>query len=159
MPPKRRRPTFAALAAQAKISESSHDRWRVAYFKRHKDDDPDEATPAREYLRTVPPAVAAFFQAVVVEVAAAPPTKFAGGGYWEAMHGDMTGYFEVRKKYRGMHYRLFCRLDEDAEGAAPLLTLVCGMTKPDRTTFEASDYAAVRALGDEYLARNPRSLA
>ena len=28
--------------------------------------------------------------AVVTQVAAAPPKRFAGGGYWEAMKGDMT---------------------------------------------------------------------
>ena len=30
--------------------------------------------------------------AVLIAVAGAPPKKFAGGGYWEAMHGDMTGW-------------------------------------------------------------------
>lgn len=159
MPPKRRPPTFAALAAQAKIAESQGDTWKVAYFRRHKDDDPNEPIPARTYLKEAPAKVAAFFNVVIVQVAAAPPTKFAGGGYWEAMHGDMTGYFEIRKKYRGMHHRLFCLLDQDATDSKPLLTALCGMTKPDRTTFSDSDYAAVRALGEEYLARNPRSLA
>jgi len=26
----------------------------------------------------------------------APPPRFSGGGKWEAMHGDMAGYYEVR---------------------------------------------------------------
>jgi hypothetical protein len=30
-------------------------------------------------------------RAVLAHVAAAPPKRFAGGGYWEAMKGDMTG--------------------------------------------------------------------
>jgi hypothetical protein len=37
--------------------------------------------------------VRAKFAAIVVAVATAPPFRFAGGGYWEAMHGDMTGWF------------------------------------------------------------------
>ena len=46
------------------------------------------------------------------QVAAAPPKRFAGGGYWEAMKGDMTGWFEVGVDGpRRHHYRLFCRLD------------------------------------------------
>lgn len=100
----------------------------------------------------------AFFRVVVSKVAAAPPTKFAGGGYWEAMHGDMTGYFEVRKKYAKHHYRLFCRLDEASIGTKPLLVVLTGMTKPDRTVFSETDYGVVKALGDEFLSRNPRSL-
>ncbi len=30
-------------------------------------------------------------RAVLVDVGAAPPKRYAGGGYWEAMKGDMTG--------------------------------------------------------------------
>jgi hypothetical protein len=147
------------MAAQAKIASQPEDAWDVKYFKRQPGDDPAEACPGRDYLRDCPPGVAAFFSVVIVQVAGAPPTKFGGGGYWEAMHGDMTGYFELRKKHRGMHYRLYCLLDEASEGTKPLLTVLCGMTKPDRTVFSDAAYAEVRALGDEYLARNPRSLA
>jgi hypothetical protein len=35
--------------------------------------------------------------AVLTAVAAAPPHRFSGGGYWEAMHGEMTGYCEVSR--------------------------------------------------------------
>jgi hypothetical protein len=102
----------------------------------------------------------------LVAVAGAPPHRFAGGGYWEAMHGDMAGWFEVRvdgpKPGGGKgrhHYRLFCLIDFDAEGMdRPLLVVVTGLDKPFRTTLSAADYAAVRKLGDEYLARNPRSI-
>jgi hypothetical protein len=58
------------------------------------------------------------------------------------------------------HYRLCCLLDYDAIGAGrPLLVVVTGLAKPLRTTISAREYAQVRELGDEYLARNPRSLA
>ena len=82
------------------------------------------------------------------------------------MHGEMTGWFEVRvdgprpSGGRGRHhYRLYCLLDYEAKNAEkPLLVIVSGLDKPFRTKLGASDYACVRRLGEEYLARNPRSL-
>jgi hypothetical protein len=51
-------------------------------------------------------------QSILTHVAAAPPKRFSGGGYWEAMHGEMTGWFEVRVDGpQRRHYRLFCLLD------------------------------------------------
>jgi hypothetical protein len=50
-------------------------------------------------------------------------------------------------------------LDYEAKDAEkPLLVIVAGLHKPFRTKVSTADYAAVRRLGDEYLARNPRSL-
>jgi hypothetical protein len=111
--------------------------------------------------------VRAKFFAVLVAVAAAPPHRFAGGGYWEAMHGDMAGWFEVRvdgpKPGGGKgrhHYRLYCLLDHGAKGVdKSLLVVVTGLSKALRTTLSERDYAQVRKLGAEYRARNPRSLA
>lgn len=109
----------------------------------------------------MPDRLRAKFRAVLIAVAAAPPKRFAGGRYWEAMKGDMTGWHEVRVDGPGRHhYRLFCLLDYDAKGRdKPLLVVVTGMDKPFRTTFSSADYAAVKALGDEYRKRNPRSVA
>ena len=101
-------------------------------------------------------------RAVLVQVAAAPPKRFAGGGYWEAMKGEMTGWFEVRVDGpRRHHYRLFCRLDYEAHARSKplLLVVVCGLSKPFRTRLSDADYKRVRELGREYLSRNPRSLA
>lgn len=133
----------------------------VVYFRRHAEDDPGEAVPAHEFLRSCPPAVRAKFAAVLAAVAAAPPQRFAGGGYWEAMHGDMAGWFEVRVDGpKRRHYRLYCLIDLAAIGQSkPLLVVVTGLDKPFRTTLTDRDYAQVRRLGDEYYARNPRSLA
>jgi hypothetical protein len=117
--------------------------------------------PARDFLRKVcPGTVRVKMLAVLTAVAAAPPKRFAGGGRWEAMHGDMTGWFEVRCDGPGRHhYRLFCLLDYDAQGVdKPLLVVVDGRDKPFQTQFKDSDYTAVRALGDEYRCRNPRSV-
>lgn len=83
------------------------------------------------------------------------------------MRGDMRGWFEVRadgpKPGGGKgrhHYRLYCLLDYDAQGGSePLLVVVAGLSKPFRTVISEQDYAKVRALGQEYWARKPRSLA
>lgn len=117
--------------------------------------------PGREFLLACPAAVQAKFWTYLIAVAAAPPKRFAGGGRWEAMHGSMTGWFEVRADGRQRHhYRLYCLLDYDAAGLdKPLLVVICGMDKPYRSTFAEADYAKVRRLGDEYRSRNPRSLA
>lgn len=100
-------------------------------------------------------------RAVLVAVAAAPPKRYSGGGYWEAMKGEMTGWFEVRVDGPKLHhYRLFSRLDYEAENATKsLLVVVAGLDKPFRTELSESDYAGVRRLGEEYLSRNPRSIA
>jgi len=100
-------------------------------------------------------------QAVLVAVAAAPPKRFSGGGYWEAMKKDMKGWFEVRVDGPNRHhYRLFCRLDYDAEERKkPLLVVIAGLDKPFRTRLTDKDYAHVRRLGEEYFSRNPRSIA
>jgi hypothetical protein len=79
----------------------------------------------------------------------------------------MTGWYEVRvdgPKPRGgkgrHHYRLYCLLDCEAKKVdRPMLVVVTGLEKPFRTRLSERDYAAVRALGSEYLARNPRSIA
>ena len=98
-------------------------------------------------------------RAVLAQVAAAPPKRFAGGGYREAMKGEMTGWFEVRVDGRRRHhYRLFCRPDYDAEDQPkPLLAVICGLGKPFRTELSDAGYRHVRDLGEEYLRRNPRS--
>jgi len=155
-PSKRTRPA-ALPVPTAPSSDDPHD---IVYFRRHKSDDPSQATPGREFVDSCPTGVRAKFRAVLVAVATAPPKRFAGGGYWEAMKGDMAGWFEVRvdgpKRH---HYRLFCLLDYEAKARdKPLLVVVDGLDKPFRTEFSSADYADVRALGEEYRGRNPRSI-
>ena len=101
--------------------------------------------------------------AIVTAVVEAPPPTFSGGGKWEAMHGQMHGFYEARADGANReHFRLFCMLDR--EGAlvglgGPSLIIVTGLRKAFRTTFANRDYASVRALGDEFLSRIPRSVA
>ncbi len=101
-------------------------------------------------------------------VRAAPPPAFSGGGKWEAMHGSMGGYYEIRVTGPGRkHYRLFCLLDNGApeelaergfEG--PQIVVVNGMVKAHMTEFSDVEYRKnVRDLGDDYLALLPRRIA
>jgi hypothetical protein len=144
-----------------RIGPSPDDPHDVVFFRRHREDDPEGAEPGREALNSYPPKVRATMRAALAAVAAAPPKRFAGGGYWEAMKGDMTGWFELRVDGPGRHhYRLFSLLDYDAEGREkPLLVVIDGRDKPFRTELSGVEYGAVRKLGAEYRSRNPRSLA
>jgi hypothetical protein len=155
------RPRKAPPAASPiRVRPSADDAHEITFFRRHHSDDPAAPSPARDFLDICPTKVRATMRAVLAAVAAAPPKRFAGGGYWEAMKGDMAGWFEVRVDGpRRHHYRLFCRLDYEAIGKEkPLLTVITGLDKPFRTVLTEEDYAGVRSLGEEYLARNPRSV-
>lgn len=116
--------------------------------------------PARDFLEQCP--VAARMAAVLKAVAEAPPHAFAGGGYWEAMHGTMAGYYEIRVDGPNRrHFRLFCVLEHDGERlglGAPSIVVIAGLEKAFRTTFSERDYERVRQLGDEYRSRSPRSV-
>jgi hypothetical protein len=154
----RSRAVRAALTPPTTLSrDAAH---KVVFFRRHPDADTGRASPGRDALNSFPTKVRATTRAVLAAVAAAPPKSFAGGGYWEAMHGTMTGWFEIRVDGPGRtHHRLFCLLDYEAENTdKPYLTVVAGASKAFRTTLDESFYLDVCALGDEYRARNPRSL-
>jgi hypothetical protein len=138
--------------------------WNVHFFERHVSDDPRRSVPGREFLLACPEKVRATMLAVLKAVADAPPPMFAGGGKWEAMHGSMKGFYEVRVDGPNRrHYRLFCMLEQDPDGrlglGGPSLVVIAGRDKPFRTTLAERDYAAVRALGTEYRSRVPRSVA
>lgn len=157
---RRKKSASAPAPAVAHARPSADAVHEIVFFRRHPTDDPHRRTPGREALNAWPTKVRATARAALRAVAEAPPKRFAGGGYWEAMHGEMTGWFEVRVDGPGRrHYRLFCRLDYEAEGRHnPLLVVIDGRDKPFRTALTDSDYAQVRALGDEYFSRNPRSV-
>ncbi len=93
---RRKASTPRSKAPAVRTAASSDDAHAIVFFKRHKDDDPDQRAPGRDALNSYPPGVRAKMRSVLVAVATAPPKRFAGGGYWEAMKGDMSGWFEVR---------------------------------------------------------------
>jgi len=77
------------------------------------------------------------------------------------MHEHMAGFYEVRVDHDGWHYRLFCLLERNGAAVGlygPSLIAVAGLRKGFRTVISKKDYRSVRALGDEYLARTPRSV-
>jgi hypothetical protein len=88
--------------------------WGVVYY-RHA----DGQVPAEAFLDSFPTKVEATILAVLEAVRVAPPPAFSGGGKWEAMHGTMAGYYEIRVIGSGRrHYRLFCLLDNENRAGA-----------------------------------------
>ena len=77
--------------------------WAVIYYRAS-----DQTVPALEFLDDCPGTIDAQFTAVLDAVAAAPPPRFSGGGKWEAMHGSMGGWYEIRLTGPGREqFRLF----------------------------------------------------
>ena len=136
--------------------------WDIVYYK-----SPDESVPAIDFLEGCPTKVAANLFAVLDAVAEAPPPQYSGGGKWEAMHGAMGGYFEVRASGPGREqFRLFCVL-ENADPTelrrrglpSPAIVVLTGLRKPWRTKFSERDYRAVRILGNDHQSNVPRRIA
>lgn len=137
-------------------------RWDVLYYKAS-----DERVPAIDFLERCPTKVAANLLAVLDAVADAPPPRYSGGGKWEAMHGAMGGYFEVRASGPGREqFRLFCVL-ENADPTelrrrslpSPAIVVLTGLRKPWRTKFSERDYRAVHILGNDHQSNVPRRIA
>lgn len=126
----------------------------------------DGTVPAIEFLNRCPIKVAANLLAVLDAVADAPPPKYAGGGKWEAMHGAMGGYYEVRATGPSREqFRLFCLLENAHEAelarrglGSAAIAVITGMRKPWRTRFGERDYRAVRRLGDAHTSNYPRRI-
>jgi len=74
------------------------------------------------------------------------------------MHGTMHGYYEARDRHGKTLYRLYCKLDRCPSTGQNLLVIICGGSKPNEKAFSEAFYRRVRALGDEYLSRSPRSV-
>ena len=126
--------------------------WRIHFFQRAAIDDTGESVPTREFLDGLPPKVAAEIHAVLEAVAEAPPPAFAGGGKWEAMHGEMKGFYEVRVQGGGMNHRLLCLLVRDADDLGGS-SIVClgGLSKPRRQKAAPQDYRRIRTYRDEFV--------
>ena len=134
-------------------------RWDILYYKRA-----DGSIPAEDFLDAIPTKVEARLIATLDAVAAAPPPQFSGGGMWEAMHGNMGGWYEIRCTGPGREqFRLFCLLENGTPAqfkerglAGPAIVVITGMQKPHRTVFSGRDYERVRGLGDDYRGKVPR---
>jgi len=121
-------------------------------------------TTAVSFLAEAPSDVALRLTGIAESVAEYGPFRFPGGGYWEAMRGDMRGWFELRcTGPRREQFRLFCLLENGtAEELArlgldgPTIAVITGLRKPHRTVFSSTDYARVRRAGDAYRSQVPR---
>ena len=125
--------------------------WLIHFFQRAEADDAHEAVPALDFFETLSVKVAAEIHAVLDAVAAAPPPAFSGGGKWEAMRGEMAGFYEVRVQGGGANHRLFCLLERDADDLGGS-SIVClgGLTKPRRQPADPRDYRRIRQYRDEF---------
>ena len=136
--------------------------WGIVYFENREGE-----VPAEGFLDGCPTKVEARFYSVLEAVRDAPPPQFSGGGYWEAMHGDMGGFYEIRLTGPGRRqYRLFCLLDNaDSDGLRkrgfdrPQIAVITGMVKDSGEKFSDGDYAKVRRLGEQYERKFPRPIA
>ena len=162
-PTKRKWPEKLAGPDSPPPLPTAPDPWRIHFFQRHEEDNAAKTVPGRSFLADVcPDKVRMTMLAVLKAVAEAPPPQFSGGGKWKAMHDDMAGWHEVTVNGPNRHhYRLFCLLEKSGATlglGGPSIVIVTGLDKPFQTTISPSDYAKVRALGDEYSARTPRSI-
>src|SRR5450759_4395386 len=122
------------------------------------------SVPGADFFDDGPPKVRGTILAVLDAVAAAPPPSFSGGGKWEAMHGNMGGYYEIRVTGPGREqFRLFCLLENadqrtlTARGLrGPAIAVITGMRKKTGTVFSERDYAKVRQLGSDHTEQAPR---
>jgi hypothetical protein len=136
--------------------------WDIVFYTATKG-----SVPGADFLDSCPAKVRGTILAVLDAVAAAPPPAFSGGGKWEAMHGDMGGYYEIRVTGPGREqFRLFCLLENAdtptlvARGLrGPAIAVIAGMRKKSGTVFSQRDYAKVRKLGSDHTAQIPRRTA
>ena len=125
--------------------------WLIHFFQRVKADDADGAVPALEFFETLSDKVAAEIHAVLDAVAEAPPPAFSGGGKWEAMRGEMAGFYEIRVQGGGSNHRLFCLLERDADDlGGPSIVCLGGLTKQRRRAADPQDYRRIRRYRDEF---------
>jgi hypothetical protein len=156
MPPRKREPRNSGPDREEQLP------WAVVYYKA-----PDGTVPSLEFLDRCPGTIDAQFTAVLDAVAAAPPPRFSGGGKWEAMHGTMGGWYEIRLTGPTREqFRLFCLLENGTGDELtrrglrrPAITVITGMRKAWRTTFTERDYQRVRDLGSEHQQNYPRRMA
>ncbi len=136
--------------------------WGIVFYKTTRGD-----VPGADFLDCCPAKVRGTILAVLDAVAAAPPPAFSGGGKWEAMHGSMGGYYEVRVTGPSREqFRLFCLLENADAGTlisrglpGPAIVVIAGMRKKNRTVFDERDYAKIRRLGEDHTAQIPRRIA
>lgn len=72
---------------------------------------------------------------------------------FQAMHGEMAGFFEIRLQVARINYRFFIRT---APQSRARLVVCAGAAKPRRTGFPSALYSDVRELWEVFLSREDR---
>ena len=108
------------------------------------------------FLLSVEPKARADLVLTLEYVALAPPYKANRmAGRWEAMHGEMTGWFEARKQFGNRLYRLYCFLDAELR----YLVVATGRKKMSGETLSSRQYEQIRELREHYYSTMPRPIA
>lgn len=87
------------------------------------------------------------------------PEWIVVSGVSEFLQVDECGTYAAKRSRGRPEHSLSNAFLDKARSVSGADRLADGARKPFRTTFSASDYAAVRALGSEFLKRKPRSVA
>lgn len=98
------------------------------------------------YLDRHPAALIRFVN--ITEALSREGISFRGGGYWEAMHGEMSGFFEIRFRIGGIHNRFFCRF---IRGENQLILVIAAAGKASGTLLQPSFYKRVRELDQKAM--------
>lgn len=113
--------------------------WEIVYYKTA-----DGRVPAFDYfIDSCTSKLHGFLNAILDSVAAAPPPAFSGGGRWEAMRGNMAGYYEAKAIGPDRHHhRVFCILENSDDPGEmerrglenKAIAVITGMWKPGERT-------------------------
>ena len=126
--------------------------WRIHFFQRAPVEDEPGSVPAQEFLDSLPPSERAKIVAILDAVAAAPPPAFSGGGYWHAMHGEMSGFYETRTRASGRNQRLVCVLERPGDDlGGPSIVCLGGFAKRLRSAAHMREYRRMREYRAEFL--------
>ena len=84
--------------------------------------------------------------AVITAVRSSPIGSFSGGGYWEAMHGAMSGIHEIRiTGQRPWLFRFFCLVNREQSQ----IVVFAAAKKRRGELISAADYDLVLDLAEE----------
>jgi hypothetical protein len=126
--------------------------WGIVYYKAR-----DGSVPAEAFLDACPLKVEATILAVLEAVRQAPPPQFGGGGKWEAMHGSMGGYYEIR--VTGPARAQFGCSADSRTGRLKSSLRAASRSRRSPSSRGPRIQDDVRAVGDGYLATLPRRIA
>lgn len=101
-------------------------------------------------IKSMDDSTAAKLNAVLLAVAEGPPHKFRGGGYWEAMHGEMSGFHEIRiLGKRNRLFRVICLSKRNLNTQEQIVVLAI-LQKSKGEKISTREYAKVKEIADSF---------